>query len=871
MKLSVYFEYFDKATAPMRRTERQTVSLTESLKQMQQYMSKTNQTAQVLGRLGDTVGQLSRPGIEFQQSMANLSSVTGFVGKDLERLGETARRIGISSGIGASGAADALGLLASLIDVDKIGMDGLIELQGKAILLAQASGMSMTEAANSMTGVINQFGLEANQAGRIINILAAGSKYGAATIPQLAESFKIVGDVANTAGLSVESAAGAIEVLSKNNLKGVEAGTALRNVVLKMQTVMGVNFSNTSFQEALIELKPHMKDVTYMSKLFGIENVVAAQFLVENTDLLKELTDRVTDTNVAQEQAAIRTNTWSQHIKVQTAQFNDWAISLQQNFGGIMNFLQVGGQIGNIFMTLLPVGKVFGAIGVGVWKAGLGVVRFGRTLRMLSLVQKTKSAFGYAMAVGRCGIMGRIAAGLLAGYNRMISLGAVLLNKATWAQVRHAVAGKFLAFWTGIGTKANLVAASVMSAWRYITAAATWTELRKVTITKLHTLCTLLSSRAMRIAGAVTMGWTKITKVAAVVQGGLTKVLRGVRTVMMTGVLPALSGVIAATWAWTVALLANPVTWIVLAIGALITGIVLCWQKFAGFRAVILTIWDAIKGFGMALFTWMVTPLKVIWTIFSGLGKAIYKLFTGDFKGAAEEFTGAFKDGFTEGVEGVKKTINGVKDTAAGISGNYEMHLTEERAKQKEKEEKKIREEKEKKVTEPSLELTGSVEGTEIIVQPGVYAQEADKDVREMASGFVVPAVPDINISSDIMVNPAGQLPDISVPDVVMNDLTNFIMPPVPEIITPQAQNYNVSTVNAQATELENYAAGNDFYPQMPGKVDINFQPVINISAEMTQKAKDDFLTMMRSFSAELTRMIEEQQRKEGRVGYAVS
>lgn len=273
MKLSVVFEYFDRASAPMRQTEQSFKSFRKSINLAQSCLWKFNQTAELMGRLGDTMGRLMQPGVEFEQSMANLSSITGIVGKDLERLGKIARETGVSSGLGASGAADAFALLASQIDVSKIGMDGLIELQSKTITLAQASGMSMTEAANSMAGTINQFGLQANEAGRIINVLAAGSKYGAAEIPQLAESFKVVGAAANAAGLSVESTAGAIEVLSKNNLKGAEAGTALRNIVLKMQTAMGVDFSKTSLQEALIKLKPHLKDATYMSKLFGMENV----------------------------------------------------------------------------------------------------------------------------------------------------------------------------------------------------------------------------------------------------------------------------------------------------------------------------------------------------------------------------------------------------------------------------------------------------------------------------------------------------------------------------------------------------------------------------------------------------------------------
>ena len=916
MKLSVVFEYFDRASAPMRQTEQSFKSFRKSINLAQSCLWKFNQTAELMGRLGDTMGRLMQPGVEFEQSMANLSSITGIVGKDLERLGKIARETGVSSGLGASGAADAFALLASQIDVSKIGMDGLIELQSKTITLAQASGMSMTEAANSMAGTINQFGLQANEAGRIINVLAAGSKYGAAEIPQLAESFKVVGAAANAAGLSVESTAGAIEVLSKNNLKGAEAGTALRNIVLKMQTAMGVDFSKTSLQEALIKLKPHLKDATYMSKLFGMENVAAAQFLVANTDLLGEMTDRVTDTNVAQEQAVIRTNTWSQKIKEQTARFNDWMIGVQKKCGGVMYAFQVLGQSSGMLLTLAPVGKMFSGIGSGAWNAALGVIKFGRTVKMLVLAKHTGSAFAFVRAVTSCGKMGRIAAGVLNGYQKSVTFCSLALKRAMWSQIGHSVAVKAAALWTGICTKANVVAAGVMSVWNTITTTATWTELRKMTVTKLHTLWTLMSSKAMLIAGSVTAGWTKVTKVAAFVQGGLTKALKMVRVVMMTGMLPALGGVIAATWAWTVALLANPITWIVLAVGALIAAIVLCWQKFAGFRAVIFTIWDAIKGFGMAIFNWLVTPLKVVWKIFSGLGKAIYKLFTGDFKGAAEEFTGAFKDGFKEGVEGIKKTVNGITGTVTGISGNYEMHLTEERAKQADAEgqEKskvpevvpiledtdKIQVIQEKKVQDSSIQempevmpATGETANVQVIQPEKIQ----DRSIHEMPVVNVEnaqnPTMPEIqtieqpyNAEMPEVMSATGEAADIQViqPEKVQNgsiqeipvvNVENVQNPTMPEIKTviPPVDFNGLSPLGNQysgnnLTSNYSQAVNNNNTENQVAKVEINFQPNINISAELTQKSKDDFLSILRGFGDEITKMVEEVQRRNGRGAY---
>lgn len=312
--------------------------------------------------LTEAVSNVSSPGIGFEKGVADLSAITGIAGKELEGLEEQARKVGVSSGLGASGAVEAYKLLASQIQVDKIGIAGLNNLHKETITLAQASGMSMADAANSMAGTINQFGLEADQANRVINVLAAGSKYGAAEIPELAQSFKVVGAAANAVGLNIEQTAGAIEVLSKNNLKGAEAGTALRNIVLKMQTALGVDFKKVGFSDALDALKPKLNDATYLSKLFGMENVAAAQFLITNAGAVKEMTDQVTGTNVAQEQAAITTETTAFKMQQWRAAIDDAKISMFDLMGSSAGFLTVAGEQMVMFAQLMPLIQGVGSV-----------------------------------------------------------------------------------------------------------------------------------------------------------------------------------------------------------------------------------------------------------------------------------------------------------------------------------------------------------------------------------------------------------------------------------------------------------------------------------------------------------------------------
>lgn len=298
-----------------------------------------NAIISVVERVTDGLAGAAAQGMSFGQSMADLSSITGIAGKELEQLEADARKFGQDSGLGAGTAARAYSILASQIQVAEIGMEGLNTLQEKSITLAHASGMSLDASAEALAGTINQFGLGADQAERVINVLAAGSKYGAAEISELSQSFKVVGASASAMGLNVESTAGALEVLSKANLKGSEAGTALRNIILKLNTELGIDLGETSLGTALDALKPKLTDATFLSKVFGMENLAAAQFLIQNAESVDTMTATLTGTSVAQEQAATRTQTTAQRMAELRARMDDIKISITNVTGSLTPYI----------------------------------------------------------------------------------------------------------------------------------------------------------------------------------------------------------------------------------------------------------------------------------------------------------------------------------------------------------------------------------------------------------------------------------------------------------------------------------------------------------------------------------------------------
>lgn len=139
----------------------------------------------------------------------------------------------------------------------------------------------------------------------------------------------------------------------------------------------------------------------------------------------------------------------------------------------------------------------------------------------------------------------------------------------------------------------------------------------------------------------------------------------------------------AATAAYNAILAVNPIVWVIAGIAALIAVIIICWKKFAAFRAVIKTTWDVIKGFGIILKDYVLDRIKGIISGVGSLGQAIGLLFKGKF---SEAFDTA-KKGVRElsGYDAKVKALQRSKALVSNISTNYKNTLASEKAKQESK------------------------------------------------------------------------------------------------------------------------------------------------------------------------------------------
>lgn len=181
---------------------------------------------------------------------------------------------------------------------------------------------------------------------------------------------------------------------------------------------------------------------------------------------------------------------------------------------------------------------------------------------------------------------------------------------------------------------------------------------------------------------------TEIGYLAAVI--GVAAVVFNAHAIAMTAYAAVMGIVTAATRIWTgvqwllnVAMSANPIGLIIIGIAALVAAVVYCWNKFAGFRAFILTMWDTLKGFGNIIKEYVINRFNDMLSGLGKLGEALRKLFTGDFKGAASAAAEGLKK--LSGAESVAKAVSSTKQLIGKVGGNYQAHLQNERSKDKKK------------------------------------------------------------------------------------------------------------------------------------------------------------------------------------------
>jgi TP901 family phage tail tape measure protein len=375
------------------------------------------------GAIAAGVKEAIQAGSAYQANVAELSAITGVGGAALDDLSNRARRAALEMGGSAQGNITAFKTILSRLGPDVAKTPAALDAMSRAVgTLSRATGDTAEASVDALTTSVLQFQVPLDDAAkaagemtRMMNVLAAGAKEGAAEVPQVAEAIKVAGVAASGAKVSFEETNAAIQALAAGGKIGAEAGTALRNVLgklgegrflpkdvqaeLKAANVDINKLGDTSLTltERMRELQKIQGDAALMTKLFGTENSAAASILLRSVDSIDELKEKITGTNTATEQAAVRQATFAATMERVQAAIGDVAITFFDTISPALTAIAgaAGDVLGFLGQSKLAVGALGAALGTiavflaaGAVKQFFGTFLTGTIQSSLAILQK---------------------------------------------------------------------------------------------------------------------------------------------------------------------------------------------------------------------------------------------------------------------------------------------------------------------------------------------------------------------------------------------------------------------------------------------------------------------------------------------------
>lgn len=172
---------------------------------------------------------------DFQAELVLTNAVAHGTQDQLNAMTGAARNFALSSKASINDVAQSLYFLASAGFTVQQSMSAMTAV----IMLGQATMTDYNTAASLLSTSISAYGLAASDATRISNLFVASAHDSQATVSKLTFAMRMVAPVASTMGLSIEKTVAALDQLFNAGMSGEQAGTALRNVIMRITDPMG--------------------------------------------------------------------------------------------------------------------------------------------------------------------------------------------------------------------------------------------------------------------------------------------------------------------------------------------------------------------------------------------------------------------------------------------------------------------------------------------------------------------------------------------------------------------------------------------------------------------------------------------------------
>lgn len=248
-------------------------------------------------------------GAQFDKSMSQVAATLGVTTDQIGDLRDFAMDMGATTAFSAVQAADALNYMALA------GYDSTKSMQmlPTVLDLAAAGGMELARASDMVTDAESALGLQAGEASTMVDQMAKTASKSNTSVEQLGDAILTIGGTAKFMAGGTDRLNTVLGILADNGIKGSEAGTHLRNMLLKLSAPtdkgaklikqMGLNIYDGSgkmrdMKDIMVDLNGAMSDmsdeqkVQTISELFNARDIAAVNALlgtsVERWDELGE-------------------------------------------------------------------------------------------------------------------------------------------------------------------------------------------------------------------------------------------------------------------------------------------------------------------------------------------------------------------------------------------------------------------------------------------------------------------------------------------------------------------------------------------------------------------------------------------------------
>lgn len=256
-----------------------------------------------------------RAGMDFDSSMSQVAATMGTTVDQITDLRDFAQEMGQTTAFSATEAADALNYMA-LAGYDA---DTSMQMLPQVLNLAAAGGMDLATASDMVTDSQTALGLSLSETETLVDQMAKTASTTNTSVAQLGDAILTVGGTAQFMSGGTDELNSVLGIMADNGIKGAEAGTHLRNMILSLSSpttdaqatldALGVSIFDAegnmrSWSEIFPEISTAMDDLTSEERVTALSSIFNTRDVAAATALMSTSVDRWEEVGVAIDGAA---------------------------------------------------------------------------------------------------------------------------------------------------------------------------------------------------------------------------------------------------------------------------------------------------------------------------------------------------------------------------------------------------------------------------------------------------------------------------------------------------------------------------------------------------------------------------------------